>query len=221
MEKFNVEVKKGKSLLGYKLQIVDFENVIITVGRFENWQKIIEDKKEWILHHLAKMPVKKNLLNQKKINILGEEYGLNISEGKNDSLIFFDDKKEIFIRVKTMTDNYIKKMIDKRIRPKALKIIRDKTKELSNKFNIKIGDVKIKNQKTRFGSCATNGNLNFNWQIIMFPMDKFEHVILHELTHILEHNHSHRFWGKLAEMDKKSYLNNQWLKKEATKLFIV
>jgi len=221
MENFKVEVKKGKSLLGWRLKIVDHNTVGITVGRFEKWEKIIEDKKEWILHQLAKMPAKKNLINQKEINILNNEYSLNISEGNSDSLIFFEEEKEIKIRCKTMTDNYIKKMIDRKIRPKALKIIRDKTRKLANKFDIKIGDIKIKNQKTRFGSCAVNGNLNFNWQIIMFPIDKFEHVILHELTHILEHNHSHRFWGKLAEMDKNCYQNNEWLKTEATKCFIV
>ncbi|PIV06930.1 hypothetical protein CO009_00700 [Candidatus Shapirobacteria bacterium CG_4_8_14_3_um_filter_35_11] len=221
MENFKVEVKKGKSLLGWRLKIVDHNTVGITVGRFEKWEKIIEDKKEWILHQLAKMPAKKNLINQKEINILNNEYSLNISEGNSDSLIFFEEEKEIKIRTKTITDNYIKKLIDKKIRPKALKIIRDKTRELAKKFDIKIGDIKIKNQKTRFGSCAVNGNLNFNWQIIMFPIDKFEHVILHELTHILEHNHSHRFWGKLQEMDKNCYQNNEWLKTEATKCFIV
>jgi len=221
MENFKVEVKKGKSLLGWRLKIVDHNTVGITVGRFEKWEKIIEDKKEWILHQLAKTPAKKNLINQKEINILNNEYSLNISEGNSDSLIFFEEEKEIKIRTKTITDNYIKKLIDKKIRPKALKIIRDKTRELAKKFDIKIGDIKIKNQKTRFGSCAVNGNLNFNWQIIMFPIDKFEHVILHELTHILEHNHSHRFWGKLQEMDKNCYQNNEWLKTEATKCFIV
>ncbi len=221
MENFKVEVKAGKMLLGWRLKIVDRETVQITTGRFENWQKIIESKKEWIEHQLAKMPVKKDLLNQKIINILGENYSLNISLGNNDSLLFFEEEKEIKIRVKTMTDNYIKKLIDKKIRPKALKIIRDKTKELAERFEIKIGDIKIKNQKTRFGSCATSGNLNFNWQIILFPTDKFEHVILHELTHILEHNHSHRFWGKLQEMDPNCYKNNQWLKTDATKYFII
>lgn len=221
MENFKVEVKKGKSLFGWRLKIVDSETIAITVGRFEKWEKIIEDKKEWIMHQLAKMPIKISILGRKVFSILGEEYKLNISEGKSDSMIFFDDKKEIHIRSKTMTDNYIKKLIDKRIRSKALKLIRDKTKELASLNNIKIGDVKIKNQKTRFGSCSGRGNLNFNWQIILFPKDKFKHVILHELTHILEHNHSHRFWGKLQEMDKNCYQNNQWLKSEGTKLFLV
>lgn len=221
MENFKVEVKRGKGLFGWRLKIVDNSNVQITVGRFEKWEKIIEDKKEWIMHQLTKMPASKDLINKKSLSILGEEYSLNISEGKNDSMIFFDEEKEIHLRVKTMTNNYIKKMIDTKIRPKALKIIRDKTKELAKKFEIKIGDIKIKNQKTRFGSCAGNGNLNFNWQIILFPQDKFEHVILHELTHIIEHNHSHRFWGELQKIDPNCYKNNQWLRKEATKLFIV
>jgi len=221
MENFKVEVKKGKSLFGWRLKIVDSDTIAITVGRFENWQKIIEDKKEWILHQLSKMPIKKSILNQQIITILDKNYSLNISQGSTDSMIFFDDKLEIHIRSKTMTDNYLKKLIDKKIRPKALKLIRDKTKELAKKFGITIGDIKIKNQKTRFGSCSGFGNLNFNWQIIMFPSDKFEHVILHELTHILEHNHSHRFWGELAKMDKNCYPNNQWLKDKATKLFIV
>lgn len=221
MENFKVEVKKGKSLFGWRLKIIDSETVAITIGHFENWQKIIDSKKEWILHQLTKMPVKISLINQKILNILGQDYQLKISLGNNDSMVFFDEQKEIHIRTKTMTDNYIKKLIDKRIRHKALKIIRDKTKDLAKNFDIKIGDIKIKNQKTRFGSCAGNGNLNFNWQIILFPIDKFEHVILHELTHILEHNHSHRFWGKLAEMDKNCYQNNQWLKDVGAKMFIV
>jgi hypothetical protein len=221
MENFKVKVLKRKSLFGWRLKIIDSNTVAITIGSFENWQKIIEDKKEWILHQLSKMPVKKSILNQKTLTILNEIYSLNISQGSTDSLIFFDDKLEIHIRSKTLTDNYIKKLIDKKIRPKALKLIRDKTKELAKKFRITIGDIKIKNQKTRFGSCAGSGNLNFNWQIILFPKDLFEHVILHELTHILEHNHSHRFWGELAKMDKNCYQNNQWLKTTATKCFIV
>lgn len=221
MNNFKVEVKKGKNLLGWRIKIINHDTVGITVGRFEKWEKIIDDKKEWITHQLAKMPVRTSILGLKVFSILGENYKINISEGKSDSMIFFDDKFEIHIRSKTMTDNYIKKLIDKKIRVKALKLIREKTRELANKFDIKIGEVKIKNQKTRFGSCATNGNLNFNWQIILFPIDKFEHVILHELTHILEHNHSHRFWGKLQEMDKNCYRNNQWLKDVGAKLFII
>ncbi|MDD4107013.1 MAG: M48 family metallopeptidase, partial [Candidatus Shapirobacteria bacterium] len=62
---------------------------------------------------------------------------------------------------------------------------------------------------------------NFNWQIILFPVDKFEHVILHELTHLTVKNHSRAFWEQLGKYDSNWRENNQWLKKEGTKRFIV
>ena len=54
-----------------------------------------------------------------------------------------------------------------------------------------------------------------------FPIDKFEHVVLHELTHLTVKNHSRAFWEQLNEYDKNWRENNRWLKKEAVKRFIV
>ena len=100
-------------------------------------------------------------------------------------------------------------------------LIKETVLELAEKYGYKFNRVFIKNQKTRLGSCSSNMNLNFNWQIILFPKDKFEHVILHELTHLTVKNHSKDFWKQLAEYDKNWRENNIWLKKEGTKRFIV
>jgi predicted metal-dependent hydrolase len=221
MEKFKVRVKKSGKILGWRLRIVDNKTVEIKVGLFSDWRKVIEEKRVWIIKRLAKISDRKKINKLTKLNLLGEEYGVDVSVGKSDSFNIFDDKKEIYIRSKKLTENYLRKLIDKKMRPTALKIIREKTKELAEKFNIKFGEVKIKNQKTRFGSCSSRGNLNFNWQIILFPEKLFEHVILHELTHILIKNHSPGYWEKLKEMDSNCMQNNRWLKREGTKQFIV
>ncbi|MEK7527388.1 MAG: YgjP-like metallopeptidase domain-containing protein, partial [Patescibacteria group bacterium] len=168
MEKFKVIVKKTRNILGWRLKIVDNKTVEIKVGLLADWKKIIKEKEDWIVKRLAKMPERKKIIGLKKLNILGEEYKLNIAPGRNDSLIFFDDKKEIYVRSKRLTESCLQKLIDKKMRPPALKIIREKAKELGEKFGIKLGGIKIKNQKTRFGSCSSRGNLNFNWQIIIF-----------------------------------------------------
>ena len=221
MEKFKVRVKKSGKILGWRLRIVDNKTVEITSGLFTDWKKVIEEKRDWIINNLKKVKKSKNLKDLKEIFILNDKYKVNITIGKNDSLIIFEDKKEIYIRSIKLTEKYLKKIIDKKMRTTELKIIREKTKELGEKFNIKFGAVKIKNQKTRFGSCSSRGNLNFNWQIILFPREQFEHVILHELTHILIKNHSPGYWAKLREMDCNCMQNNRWLKKEGTKQFIV
>jgi predicted metal-dependent hydrolase len=221
MSKFKVIVEKKWQLLGWRLRIVDNKTVKITVGVGINWEKIIKEKEEWILKNLKRVKKVKKLTRLKTVEILGEKYLVNISKGRTDSLNIFEEKKEIYIRAKVISESHLKKLIDKKMRPMALKIIREETKNLAEINGIKYGTVKIKNQKTRFGSCSGRGNLNFNWQIILFPKDKCQHVILHELNHILIKNHSRKFWEKLKEMDKESTQNNVWLKKEGPKRFLI
>jgi len=221
MKKFKLVVLKSENILGWRLKIVDNKTVEIRAGLFTDWRKVIKEKKDWIEKRLKKMPEIKKINELDKLVILGEEYKVNITMGKNDSLNIFEDKKEIYVRSKRLTEKYLKKLIDKKMRPMALKIIREEVNRLAATHKIRVGSIKIKNQKTRFGSCSSRGNLNFNWQIILFPNDKFEHVILHELTHILVKNHSRGFWEKLKEMDSNCVQNNRWLKREGAKKFIV
>jgi len=64
-------------------------------------------------------------------------------------------------------------------------------------FNYK--NVAIRNQKTRWGSCSAKGNLNFNYKIILLPPRHAEYIIVHELCHLKEFNHSKRFWNLVAQ----------------------
>jgi predicted metal-dependent hydrolase len=66
-------------------------------------------------------------------------------------------------------------------------------------YNYKIGAVYIRNQKSRWGSCSSKGNLNFNYKIVFLPHELADYIIVHELCHIQEMNHSKRFWTLVAQ----------------------
>ena len=73
-----------------------------------------------------------------------------------------------------------------------------KLAEWNELFGFRYGRVAIRNSKTRWGSCSRAGNLNFNYKVIFLPEKLFDYVIVHELAHLAEFNHSPAFWQTVA-----------------------
>jgi len=81
----------------------------------------------------------------------------------------------------------------------ALAFVNKRIKYFNKKYNFKFNNVNIKNQKTRWGSCSKKGNLNFNYKILLLPKNIADYIIVHELCHLKEFNHSQKFWNLVAE----------------------
>lgn len=76
----------------------------------------------------------------------------------------------------------------------ALLLARDKVQEWNQRYGFTYNRVNIKNQKTRWGSCSKKGNLNFNYKIAHLPNHLADYLVVHELCHLKEFNHSKNFW---------------------------
>lgn len=102
----------------------------------------------------------------------------------------------------------------------ALKRIRERIAHYAPRVGKSPGRVTIREQKSRWGSCSGKGNLNFNWKLVMAPPEVLDYVVVHELCHLHEFNHSPRFWA-LVEAQMPDYeIWKKWLKGHAGDLRI-
>lgn len=94
---------------------------------------------------------------------------------------------------------------------KALSVIPDKVKYYAEIMGVTYGRITIRNQKTRWGSCSSKGNLNFNCLLMLMPDKVLDYVVVHELCHLKQMNHSKKFWMEVERYmpDYKSY--KKWL----------
>lgn len=81
----------------------------------------------------------------------------------------------------------------------ARRLVGQKLKEINQHYGLTYGRVSIRFQKTRWGSCSKNGNLNFNYRLIFLPEALVDYLITHELCHLKEMNHSIGFWRLVGE----------------------
>ena len=98
-------------------------------------------------------------------------------------------------------------MSDKELRhmtEEARIIIPERVKYFAQIIGVTYGQITIRHQKTRWGSCSSKGNLNFNWKLVLLAPELLDYVVVHELAHRREMNHSKNFW-KIVEAELPDY----------------
>lgn len=102
----------------------------------------------------------------------------------------------------------------------ARQVIPEKVAYYSRLMGVTYGRVTIRKQKTRWGSCSREGNLNFNCLLMMVPPEVLDYVVVHELSHRLEMNHSARFWAQVEKVIPDYRKSRKWLKEHGGRLML-
>ena len=87
---------------------------------------------------------------------------------------------------------------------RAKRIFPERTAYFALRMGVDYGRITIREQKTRWGSCSSKGNLNFNWKLVLLDPELLDYVVVHELAHRREMNHSVAFW-KVVEAELPDY----------------
>ena len=101
---------------------------------------------------------------------------------------------------------------------RALEVIPQVVARFAPVVGVTYGGITIRNQRTRWGSCSTKGNLNFNCLLLRVPQDVLEYVVVHELCHRKEMNHSPKFWAEVERVLPNYAESKRWLKENGSGL---
>jgi len=160
--------------------------------------EFVASKEKWVKKHLAKS--QQQLQNREYFKL---NYGDNI-QILNESLVITENNEwscssplghegEIFMK-SGMTPEQIKNECIDLCKTIATGHLMLRTEEIAKKMSVTPNSVKINNAKSRWGSCSADKNISYSWRLIMADEVAVDYVIVHELAHIIEMNHSPRFW---------------------------
>jgi len=189
-------------------------SVIVPLNyEIRNVVSFIESKKKWILkttEYYGKF-IEENgqtNFNTASIYFLGTKYKLQIIKNRISSVIISDNLQTVTLHV--LDKRKYKDDLKKWYKDQTAKIISERITALNCRLNLTYNKVIIKNQRSRWGSCSRKGNLNFNLLLAALPPELIDYIIIHELLHLKEMNHSKKFW-KLVETVDPHYKNHRKL----------
>lgn len=81
----------------------------------------------------------------------------------------------------------------------ARTLVKERIKFFNHHYKFTVNRISIRNQRSRWGSCSKKGNLNFNYRLVLLPPEVADYIIVHELCHLGEFNHSKKFWELVAK----------------------
>lgn len=145
---------------------------------------------------------------------LGKTYPLRIVEDGKSGVALSSDR---FILSKGQVSQ-AKALFSAWYRHSAREILSDRVSQLADSYHISYRQLRITSARTRWGSCSSSGTLSFPWRLVMAPIDAIDYVIVHELAHFKERNHSRKFWSLVNEMMPGYQTWEQWLKNNGRRL---
>lgn len=126
--------------------------------------------------------------------------------------------EEIVLVKRLVKKSSIQDELEAFFREQARAVFEETALKYAEQMNVGYEGLAVRNQRTRWGSCSPKQNLSFNWRLIMAPPEIAEYVVVHELAHLREQNHTKRFWRIVREQLPDYRERANWLEKHGVEL---
>jgi len=187
-------------------------------------EDILRNKQNWIidkLDHFARL-VENRLFHLRqdgwRVPYRGREFEVATAVIPGAARRVAVEEGRLVVMVPEGAEREAGAVLEQWFRSMARLLIHQRLRVVNEKLNLSFNRVFIRDQKTRWGSCSQQGNLNFNWRLVMAPPSVIDYIVIHELLHLVEPNHSKRFWTLVEEICPDYKAHRAWLRKNGGRL---
>ena len=216
---FGFDIKIIRQPLAKRLTLrIDEKNhcPVLTIPRYCSQSKALSFLKEnhdWIVNMLARLPQAKGFSNGENISFFGNDYIILHDHSQRGGC--FD---EGFLKIGGDIV-FLHRRVTDFLKQQALKRLSELTVSKAKQIGCRVTSVNIKDTKSRWGSCSTLGNINYNWRICMAALFVIDYLVSHEVMHLKHPDHSPSFWQDLAILCPSYKEGRHWLKVKGKDLY--
>lgn len=212
-----VRVRRGRRTRHVRLHVDEQGAITASIpARFaaERLDPIVRERADWLHDVLMRMEQKSrdtqvDLERGDPVRWLGRWIPTSLKRGGRRAVVRLEDDR-LHLRVPDGEDAH--DALVAWYRREARGIFEERVAAWSEVFGLTPGKVSVREQRTRWGSCTHKGDLSFNWRLVLAPEWVLDSIVVHELCHIDELNHSSRFWALLDERFPEHEAASEWLR---------
>jgi predicted metal-dependent hydrolase len=205
-----IKVKKNKLSKSYKLSLDKKDlNGLVSIPhyiKYEDGAKFAQDNLKWISEEIEKFKPIIKINNGAKIKFFDDILKIKYITSSTNEIRLARNVLEIFS--KKQHSDILLKWIKSEVRKSSNIVIND----FSRKLNVKVSKIKISNSFSYWGSCNSKNEISINWRLIFCPQFVLNYIIAHELSHLIEFNHSKNFWNLVDKLITNRLDAQKWLK---------
>ncbi|WP_404418997.1 M48 family metallopeptidase [Marinospirillum sp.] len=189
----------------------------------EKIDQLLASKRRWIKEKMAlqqeQSPASsRQFVSGEAFPYLGRNYRLKVIRGPFAPVKLLNGRLLVALPNDDKQPHMVRNALVRWYKRQAQQKLKEKVARFAPKVGVEPGSVGIKTFKSRWGSCTTKGDLEFNWQIFLAPNRMVDYVVIHELCHLIRHDHSPEFWQEVARVMPDYQECREWLKANAVRL---
>jgi len=215
----DVAVKISKRAASFRLSL-PAAGPLLTVPERARWadaEAFLMRHRNWLAARLPRTARQKRLEAGSEVPLRGVPHlvvGTGVLRGRVEIVPHFDLPE---LHVPGSPEHQPRRLFDW-LKGEALADLTERSAFHAGRLGVKVKDIKLRSQSSRWGSCSSTGSINYNWRLILAPSFVLDYVAAHEVAHLVEMNHSDAFWNTVKRTLPDMERGRAWLKAHGREL---